>query len=142
MIHILIFIDIGISVISSGTPIHCCIIVTILSKLLKLSALSFWVWVSRGMEGSVWSGLVFLLMNNDWRFNIYRECWILIIAFPTKKTPENTFILFIFSVRKFWRGEKKMTKISQCGLNKFPVIMQRYCVYLDIYIEPSIWVKF
>ena len=117
MKHILIFIDIGIFVISSGTPIHCCIIVTILSKLLKLSALSFWVWVSRGMEGSVWSGLVFLLMNNDWRFNIYRECWTLIFAFSTKNTPENMFILCIFSVRKFWRGEKK-TKISQCRFNQ------------------------
>ena len=30
----------------------------------------------------------------------------LIIAFQTKNTPENTFILFIFRVYKFWRGEK------------------------------------
>ena len=42
---------------------------------------------------------------NEWRFNIYRECWTLIIAFQTKNTPKNTFILFIFHVFKFWRGE-------------------------------------
>ena len=137
MIHILIFIDIGICVISSGTPIHCCIIVTILSKLPKLSALSFWVWMSRGMEGSVWSGLVFLLMNNDWRFNIYRECWTLIFAFSTKNTPENKFILCIFSVRKFWRGEKK-TKISHfnqiSGYNAKILCLFRY-IYRAFYLS-------
>ena len=44
---------------------------------------------------------------NEWRFNIYRECWTPIIAFQTKNTPENTFILFIFCVCILSFGEKK-----------------------------------
>ena len=47
---------------------------------------------------------------NEWKFNIFREFWTLNIAFQTKNTPENTFILFIFRARIFMRGEKKETK--------------------------------
>ena len=32
--------------------------------------------------------------------------WTIFIVFQKRKTPENTFILFIFHVCKFWRGEK------------------------------------
>ena len=32
---------------------------------------------------------------NEWRFNIYCECWTLIIALQTKNTPGNTFIFCV-----------------------------------------------
>ena len=56
---------------------------------------------------------------NEWRFNNNRtrECWTLIIVFQTKNNPENTFILFIFRVCKFWRGEKKRRKYTNCRFN-------------------------
>ena len=50
---------------------------------------------------------IIIFACNAWRFNIYRECWTICIAFQTKKTPENRFKLFIFYVRKFCRDEKK-----------------------------------
>ena len=51
----------------------------------------------------------------EWIVKIQYLSWMLntiIISFQTKYTPGNKFILFIFRVCKFWRGEKK-TKIQQ-----------------------------
>ena len=39
-----------------------------------------------------------------------------IVAFQTRKTPENTFILFIFHVRK--RGGKKMKFTAKAAFRK------------------------
>ena len=43
---------------------------------------------------------------NELIFKIYRECWTIFIAYQANKTPLKAFIMFIFHVRKFWRGEK------------------------------------
>ena len=46
---------------------------------------------------------------NEWRFNIFHECWTMFIVFHKKKTPSNMFILFIFYAHagRFWKWEKK-----------------------------------
>ena len=44
---------------------------------------------------------------NEWRWKINYICWTLIIAFHTINNPENVFILFIFRVCTFWKGEKR-----------------------------------
>ena len=56
---------------------------------------------------------------NEWYFNIYRESWTPFITFQTKQTPENTFILFIFHVRKFLRGGKRANFTANDALTSF-----------------------
>ena len=34
-----------------------------------------------------------------------------LLCYRLKKTPENMFILFIFHVHKFWRGEKQRRNV-------------------------------
>ena len=43
------------------------------------------------------------------------------IAFQMKNAPENTFILFIFRVCKFWRGERKDENTANAAL--------KFCIY-------------
>ena len=65
--------------------------------------------------------------ENEWSFNIYRECWKQIIAFQTKNTPENTFILFIFCVCTLSFGEKKKnenTANAAVKLKRFLILIK------------------
>ena len=130
MIHILIVIDKGICVTSSDTPIHYCIIVSILSKFLKVLSLSG---KRHGGIGLKWT----CLPINEYWLKIQYLSWMLntYYCFPDeKKKPLKKRLYCLYLVYVSFGEEKKMTKISQCRLIKFPVIMQRYCVYLDIYI--------
>ena len=64
--------------------------------------------------------------------------YLLLLSRRKKKTPEKTFILFIFSVRKFWRGEKndenKPMSLNQISGHYAKIL----CLFGYIYIEPSI----
>ena len=42
-------------------------------------------------------------------------------VFQTKYTPENTFILFIFRVRKFWRGENNDENTANAAINPLKI---------------------
>ena len=62
----------------------------------------------------------------EWIVKIQYLSWMLntiIISFQTKYTPGNKFILFIFRVCKFWRGEKKDENTANAAL----IIWRRNC---------------
>ena len=57
-----------------------------------------------------------------------------------RTTPENTFILFIFRVCKFWRGEKNDENTANAALNLyFKKNTANYC-YSTLLILSSQWV--
>ena len=70
-----------------------------------------------------WNGVsiyIFVHLANEWRFNIYGECWTLFIAFQMKKTiPKTCLYCLIFMYIRFGDDNKKRQNLQQMSIQSW-----------------------